>query len=202
MRRDARFGADARQEGLNRGEEIIQRHRAGLAGHRFIRHQIAGEIDDHGGMFAVRQLHPCHQMRCGAHAQGHGGPPTGRFDVAGGGDLFDQAGLDQLGADCGDGGGRDVQLARQCHARDQACGADPLKDLLTQRALGFRQRGNQRTHAFRPLPPCPAAAHLRHYFSLQRKLTRSRAVFALNSLHCGETGSFLMQGQLGPSNIF
>ena len=131
-------------------------------------------------------------MRRRAHAQRHGGATAGAFAVAGGGDLFDQPGLDQLGADGGDGGGRDVQFARKGDAGDEPGGADAFKDLLAQRALGFCQGWNQRTDALWAICRSSPTSCKHHYFSPQRKQTQSHSLFAISTLRRGETGSNLL----------
>ena len=200
--RDGGLGADLRQQTVDGVQKFGKTHGAGLASYCGIGNQVAREIDDDGGMFAVRQFHARHQMGLGPHPKCHRGAAARGFRLKRGGKLFDQSGLDQFGADGGHGRGRHVKLARERDARNKACGADAFKDLLAQRALRFGQRRNQRTHAFAAVLSFSAAADLRHLFCVRSKETKFCAYLATFMLQRGENRIKLVQVQLGLPNIF
>ena len=69
------------EQGLDRVEDVCHRHRPGFARDHIIRDQVAREIDDDGGMFAVGKLHPRDAVCRGTHPERHSRTATAGIAV-------------------------------------------------------------------------------------------------------------------------
>jgi hypothetical protein len=129
-----------------------------------VRNEVAGEVDDDGGMLAIRQLHAGDAMGVGADPQGNSRTTAPCFAVTGGGDFLDQSDLDQFRRDRRHGCRTDIQILRDLNPGNQPGGAHKLEHLLAQGALAFGQGGYQRPHALAPVYPVRPDCLRRHLF--------------------------------------